>query len=210
MSADVDIEAWLASVGFGLPAGLSTARSVLEAQGLTRPGKQRLSTEKLHRAQSALLEALCLHCPSPECEAFARASGKTPVRSSLKTTCRRCGGSDNRRAEAEFLEACQRAGARKVVIVGGSPAVREELERGLGGKLELRMIDGTERRTADRARADLEWADLVLLWGGTELHHKVSLQYSSAPPELKWKVVHETKRGVAGLLAAGVEHFRRR
>ncbi len=39
------------------------------------------------------------------------------------------------------------------------------------------MVDGMLRRTETQARHDLEWADLVLVWCGTELHHKVIGQY---------------------------------
>ena len=206
MSSDVAIDEWLGAQGFGLPTSATAARAALEKAGLTRAGKQRISTEKVPKAEAVLAETFTLHCASPECVAFAKArSSSTP-----SEFCHaRCGGSDNRRAETEFLEACRKAGARKIVVVGGSPAVRQELEQSLGPHVELRLVDGTERRTADRAKADLEWADLVLVWGGTELHHKVSMQYTTAPPELKRKVVHEIRRGVAGLLAAGVEHFRR-
>lgn len=209
MSGDVAIDGWLAALGFGLPASATAARATLEHAGLTRAGKLRISTEKVPKAEAVLLDSFALHCTSAECVAFAKAIGKTPLLCEPKSKCSRCGGSDNRRAETEFLEACRKAGARKIVVVGGSPNVRQELEKSLGTQVELRLVDGTERRTADRAKADLEWADLVLVWGGTELHHKVSMQYTTAPPELKRKVVHEIRRGVAGLLAAGVEHFRR-
>jgi hypothetical protein len=98
---------------------------------------------------------------------------------------------------------------RRVVIVGGSPAVREELEAQLGGHVELRMVDGTERHTADKARHNLDWADLVLVWGATELHHKVSGHYTGGPPSVSRKVIHVTRRGVAALLAEAVTHLKR-
>jgi len=209
VSQDREIGGWLEALGFGLPAAQARARAELDAAGLTRPGKQRMSDEKLPRAQEGLRGKLILHCDARECAAFAAASGREPVLASQKSACERCGGSDNSRAATEFLEACGRASLRRVVVVGGSPAVREELTARLGSTLELRLIDGTERRTTDKAKADLEWADLVLVWGGSELHHKVSMLYTSALPPLRKKVVHAAKRGVAGLLAAGVEHLRR-
>lgn len=204
MSADVAIDDWLVALGF---AGASRAlgRAALEQAGLTRPGKHRLSNEKLPRAKAVLAERFFLHCQNTECVTAARSSGKTAVPCEPKSACQSCGGSDNQRAAADFATAF---GRRKLVIVGGSPSVWEELERLFAGKLELRLIDGTQRRTADHAKADLEWADLVLVWGATELHHKVSTQYTSAPPPLKKKVLHVPKRGIAALLAAAVEHLR--
>lgn len=210
MSGDVDIDTWLAECGYGLPASKTRARETLEAEGLTRAGKTRMSTEKLPRAAELLGARFILHCPTPECVAFARASGREPLACTPKATCARCGGSDNQRAVRDLLDACRARGVGKVVVVGGSPAVHEELTRLLAGSpVALRLVDGTERRTIDRARADVEWADLVLVWGGTELHHKVSMQYTSVPPPLKRKVVHVPRRGIAQLLAGAVEHLRR-
>ncbi|HEY8208465.1 MAG TPA: hypothetical protein VIG99_13335 [Myxococcaceae bacterium] len=207
MSQDREIGAWLGELGFGLQEGQARARAELEAAGLTRPGKQRMSDEKLPRARELLKAKLFLHCEARECAAFAATSGREPVPASRKDACERCGGSDNSRAATEFLEACRRRAVRRMVVVGGSPAVREELLSTLGEALELRLIDGTERRTTDKARADLEWADMVLVWGGSELHHKVSMLYTTAPPPLRRKVVLSARRGVAALLAAGVEHL---
>jgi hypothetical protein len=206
VSADVAIDDWLKGLGYGLPQARTAARAALEEAGLTRAGKQRLSNEKLPRALSALSERFFLHCPSSECVQAAAASGRTPVLCEPKPACMSCGGSDNQRAVADFVHAF---GKKRLCVVGGSPSVWEELERLFAGRVELRLVDGTVRRTSDHAKADLEWADLVLLWGATELHHKVSMQYSSAPPPLKKKVLHVPKRGIAQLLAGALEYVRR-
>src|SRR6185436_7317805 len=128
VSQDRAIGTWLASLGFGLQDGQARARAALEAAGLTRPGKLRMSDEKLPRALELLKARFILHCGSKECAAWAAASGREPVHSSRKDACERCGGSDNLRAETEFLEACRRRAGRRLVVVGGSPAVREELQ----------------------------------------------------------------------------------
>ena len=207
MSADREIDEWLRGLGFGLPEVRKEARAALEQAQLTRPGKLRISEVKLARAAAELASNFFLHCESPDCLAAARQSGRTPMRADPKSACEECGGSDNRRAVAAFAEACARRAIRRVVVVGGSPSVREELTRELPRSLELRAIDGTERRTSDRARGDAEWADLVLVWGASELHHKVSLLYTQVPPPLRRKVVHVAKRGIAALLAEAVRHL---
>ncbi len=207
MSADRDIGQWLRDQGFGLPEARQKARAALEEAKLTRAGKQRFSDEKLPRAQELLRERFALHCSDSKCAREAAGSGREPVLCDPRSACESCGGSSNARAESALVEACRRRGMNRLVIVGGSPSVREEIERSLGGALELRMIDGTERRTADRAKSDLEWADLVLVWGASELHHKVSWLYTQGPAQHRRKVVHVARRGVAALLAAGVEHL---
>lgn len=62
------------------------------------------------------------------------------------------------------------------------------------GSLELRLVDGTERRTRPEAQRDLDWADLVVIAGSSELAHKVSNLYTRAgDPTL---VVTAPRRGV--------------
>lgn len=208
MSADVAIDAWLTQQGYGLPSTRPSAHAALEEAGLTRAGKKRISAEKLARALEALRARFFLHCSSSECTRFAKVSGRAPLPCDPKSACERCGGSDNRRAATQLIEACQRAAVSRLVIVGGSPAVREELEAALGEALSLRMVDGTERRTIDNSKADMQWGDLVLLWGASELHHKVSMQYTNlTQPELKAKLVRVQQRGVAALLQAAVDHL---
>ncbi len=207
MSADRDIDALLAELGFSTPAARERARAALQEANLTRAGKQRISDEKLPRVREALAARFFVHCSSPACVAAANASGREPVLTDLKPACQSCGGSDNRRAAADLVAAFRRRGMKRLVVVGGSPSVREELAREIGPALELRMVDGTERRTGDKARGDLAWADLVLIWGASELHHKVSMLYTQAPQPLRSKVVLVAKRGVAALLQAAVEHL---
>ena len=209
MSTDKDIDGWLAEGGITPPDSRARARAVLEEEGLTSPRKVRISETKLSRAEQLLAERFYRVCVDPACQQVARASGREPLLVEPRGYCEHCGGSNNRRAEVAFLESCERHGVRRVVVVGGSPSVREELENKLGGQLELRMVDGTERRTAGKAHGDLEWADLVLVWGATELHHKVSAHYTHPGTPYRHKVVHVARRGVASLLDAGITHLER-
>ncbi len=210
MSADVELEAWLSGLGYSLAPSRAAARTALTEAGLTRDGKQRMSEAKLPRAEEVLAAAFFLHCPSPECQAFARSSGRTPLPCEPRSACERCGGSDNARAVRDLVAICQKRGATRLVIVGGAPATRQALEELVGTTLQLRLIDGTRDRGVDQARADLAWADLTMLWGATELHHKVSNQYQdSAQGPLKKRFVHVPKRGIAQLLAAAIDHFKR-
>lgn len=209
MSADKDIDAWLAERGITVQDSRRLARAALEEAGLTRPGKTRLSEPKLPKAEEILAERFYRVCTATECQQVARASGREPLLVDPRSHCEHCGGSNNRRAEVAFLETCKRRGVNKVVVVGGSPAVREELEAKLGARLHLRMVDGTERRTGNQAQGDLEWGDLVLVWGATELHHKVSSHYTQPGSPHRHKVVHVVRRGVAALLEAGITHLER-
>jgi len=209
VSTDVEIDGWLEGQGYGAGPARLAARTALEEAQLTRHGKRRMSAQKLERAGAELLARFSLHCSSPACTEAAHASGRAPLPASMKGLCPHCGGSDNTRASRELLAACAAAGIRRVLVVGGSPSVREELHAVLGTALELRTVDGTERRTQERARGDLEWAHLVVLWGATELDHKVSGHYAHPPAGQREKLVHVARRGIAALAAAAIEHIRR-
>ncbi len=209
MSADRDIDGWLGERGITPVDSRARARAALEEVGLTRPGKVRISEPKLPQAEQVLAERFFRVCGAPACQQVAQGSGRALLLVEPRSHCERCGGSNNRRAEVGFLEVCRKRGVRKVVVVGGSPSVREELEAHLAGAIELRMVDGTERRTASKARGDLEWADLVLVWGATELHHKVSTHYTQPGTTYHHKVVHVVRRGVSSLLEAAITHLER-
>ena len=71
MSGDIDIDGWLGGEGFDLPDAKALARATLEAAGLTRSGRARMSTEKIDRARSLLAERTFLHCSMPACVARA-------------------------------------------------------------------------------------------------------------------------------------------
>ena len=210
MSHDVDIDAWLTAEGFDLPDARGQARLALEAAGLTRAGKARMSAVKEERARTVLDAGFFRHCATPACAEAAARSGRVPLRTADRARCNSCGGSDNRRAQEALVAACQHAGIRRLVIIGGSPSVREELRDALSTRLELRLVDGTERRTLAQARLDMDWAELVLLWGGSELDHRVSSLYTGAPPPLRRKLVHTSRRGIAALLEAALVHLSRR
>ncbi|MFT3707580.1 MAG: hypothetical protein QM817_07905 [Archangium sp.] len=204
MNTDIEIGAFI--VGQGFPQShRAAARTALENAGLTRPEKTYLAGEKIERAVAALKSVFALHCQSQECITWAHRSGLIVLDSENKQTCHRCAGSENSRASRELIE----SGIHRLVVVGGTAATREELERLLGSQIELRLVDGTHHRQPERARADLAWADRVLLWGATELHHKVSKQYSDISAT-KYKVVHIPRRGISQLLAGAVESMRRR
>jgi len=209
VSADRDIDAWLAQRGITLPDSRSRARSTLEEAKIVNPKKARMSEQKLERAEAVLAERFFRVCSAPACQQAASTSGREPLMVDPRSHCESCGGSNNRRAGTDFVEACRRKGIRHVVIVGGSPAVREELESQLNGHIELRMVDGTERHTAEKARHNLEWADLILVWGATELHHKVSEHYTNVAPAVGRKVILVTRRGIAALLDAAMTHLKR-
>ena len=78
----------------------------------------------------------------------------------------------------EMIEACRARGWRRLCVVGGSPNARTALQEIVGRDLELRLVDGTVSSSRAHADANLGWADVVVVWGSTQLAHKVSLLYT--------------------------------
>jgi hypothetical protein len=201
--SDVAIPDFLASLGLTGPDA-KRARAVLEADRITNPRKTRLSSGKLDAARATIDGRFARFCAS--CAARTDAGGRE-VMVVPAASCARCGGSSNDRALTELVEACDAAGLRRIVVVGGSPSVRRELAAVAGGP-DLRLVDGTERRTKGEALRDLGWADLVVICGSSELAHRVSNLYkgdTGATP-----VVTAPRRSVEAIAGAVVEHVRKR
>jgi hypothetical protein len=206
MAADTAISDLLRGEGFRSSAALATARAVLESVGLTRPGKMRISNEKLGRAREAIGQVLVRHCSSPECITAVADDDRQPVEVE-RAQCSVCSGSNNTRALRQMGSACAAAGVRRVLVVGGRPPMYAELERTLGRDLELRFVDGTSNlpNGADALR-DCAWADLLVIWAPTPLPHKVSTLYRADVCGVGHRVtVH--RRGIGALAAEVVEHL---
>jgi hypothetical protein len=200
---DVAIDDFLAELGLAGPAA-RRGREVLESAALTRPGKQRLAEPKLAAAREAIDGAFARLCAA--CAARLPQDGRDRV-AVPAAACSYCGGSAHARALRELADAAARAGVERLVVVGGSPSVREELER--AAHVELRLVDGTRRRTAAEAGRDVDWADVIVVAGSSELAHKVSNLYTR-DGRARGKLVVADRRGVEAIAAAVVEHLARR
>jgi len=108
-------------------------------------------------------------------------------------------GSDIRQAAFELAEVCTDLGIERLVIVGGSPNYRQRLTELFGDALQLRLIGGRERRTLKQAKADVVWADIVIICGGSILDHRLSELYRGEG------VLTLSHRGLAGLLRRSTE-----
>ncbi|HEY3449229.1 MAG TPA: hypothetical protein VGK67_22935 [Myxococcales bacterium] len=210
MSADREIGEVLSELGFAEPAALKAARQALEEAGLTHPGKTRISEGKLAKVRGLLDARFGRVCTDPTCRtALARQKPSATLLPVPKPACEFCGGSDNLKEMRRLAALCQAKDIRRIVVVGGSPAVREELAALKPREWDLRLVEGTERRTLDKARADLEWAQMVFVWGSSELDHKVSKLYTDTSSPFRRKLVLVARRGIAALLNAGSEHVER-
>jgi len=160
---------------------------------------------KLERIRDALHAQFFLHCPSAACQAMAAGRTGLVVR---KDACTACGGSNTRRAVQDALEACARAGIRKICVVGGSPAVREELQRMVGAQIRLTLVEGTQTPSLMQARAHVRGHDLVVILGASELNHKLSNTYEAHKAD--GHILTVSKRGVESIAEGLAHHARQR
>jgi hypothetical protein len=196
VASDPTIDDVLADLGYRTDELRHHARAALEAAGLTNGRKQRICSSKVEAAQQMLAAQLRLVCTRSECRTLAASSSQIVLDAARPIDCRVCGGSPNRAEVGRAVAALAGHRIHRVVIVGGSPATHEELHDLVDGRLDLRLVSGTDRHTARDAKADLLWADIVVVWGGTELHHKVSKLYTDNRLD---HVVTCVRRGVSAM-----------
>lgn len=179
----------------GFAGDLALADAALQEAGLSRPAKQRINASKIEQVAAVIAERFFLVCSRGDCHAEApkQAGERTIAAATDQQHCAVCGGSVNQQDVARMIEACGRARWTRLCIVGGSPNARGELKRLVGSDLQLRLIDGTIARTVELAKADVEWADRVVLWGSTQLAHKVSMLYKGP------SVISLARRSIAEL-----------
>lgn len=206
MSADFDIDEELGRLGFVSAEAQRAARAVLEEAGLTRPGKRRMAIDKRDRFRDALEGRYLFLCA--ECQqAATNGNGRERVVVASEQ-CSECGGSANRREASRLVEAFRAAGLARLLVVGGSPGTRRDLEARLAGAVELRLVAGESSPGRRTAEAHIGWADIVALWGPTELSHKVS-ELFTASPSARGKLVTVRRRGVAALCREVRSHLER-
>lgn len=207
---DIAIDEMLGSLGLTDRAAREAGRAAIEAAGLTRPGKTRIAAEKRAAVAAAVRDGLALACTSERCRQLAATAHPGVALIAVPAeACPICGGSANRRAVGELAEACGRAGVARVLVVGGSPDIRRELAATVGDGVDLRLVDGTQRRTGRQAADDIRWAQVIVVCGATELDHKVSQLYTR-DPAARGRVVVSNRRGVAAIADELRTHLGRR
>ena len=190
---DLALSELLSSRGFE-DEGAERALDRLCRNGLTRPGKSRIATAKIEAVDRTLEAAFVRHCRKPACLP-SPGDRREPV-TVAAAHCETCRGSDNRRAVERMLEAMDRAGLTRLLVAGGSPGTRGELERLCAGRLDLRFV--TEDTTPNRRTVAplLAWSDVAAIWTSTEISHKTTAVLRGR------KVLKVPRRSVAALAEA--------
>ncbi len=185
----------------------SSLRQVLERRGLRSEDEFTLAFRAL--LDQRRLPELLAHLSVAEPDALlsllerrlvllAEGDEEPPGVALLRVTSERSEGeppSAVRDSLRRFSTACLVHNLRSVVIVGGSPAYHRSLREGLDSRIRLRLVPGNSRGHIP----EIPSADLVIVWAGTELDHRVSQRFPDA-----MIVPH---RGISRMLGAAVERI---
>lgn len=201
----------LRELGYATPAAQRQARAALEAAGLTNARKQAIAASKRGRVERALAAALVRVC-GDACAALARGDRnerRTPVVTG-RAGCEICSGSNNRRAALQCVRALRKNGVRSVLVIGGSAPLQHELGElfaqveaqspgSASSRISVEFVDGTKAsHTQKEAIAEMNRAQLMVIWANTPLRHAVSRHYTEDTPA-HLRTITVARRGIEAL-----------
>ena len=200
--ATLSIQALLTELGYGHPNATELAITTMAQASLVNLRRDSIDASKRDvcaATLATLYRRLCDNCATSIPDLPPDPRIRVPVAN--RSDCEDCRGSANRSAIKRLAARFRQDGRKRLVVVGGSPGVCGALKDEWPDDLELRVVDGTKRNGAAAARGDLAWADVVVIWASSELHHTVSGTYMARGPD-RSKVIIVHKRGVESLAEA--------
>ena len=203
--ADVPIAEMLRGFGVVDAAARETARAALIDGGvIANARKVNILAAKAERARALLAESFRWHCNDGDCRSAAAKDGAPPLLVA-KAACSFCGGSKDRAALAEMARAMIKAKKHRLLVVGGTDAKEREIKEKSPAGIEWRFIEGKTGRHSRYYQPHRAWADLVVIWGSTELNHKVSAHFDGKGDDA---VITVRRRGITALADEVARHLR--
>lgn len=199
--------ALLTDLGYSHPEAQAEAVEILIIAKLTARHKIGILAAKRERCLRALLDHLCRRCK--RCKATP-SDGRRIVPVGRETECDICHGSPNALAVSQAAEACHRSGIFRIVIVGGSPSLHQEMSRLCPPSIHLRFVVGDDVHRKQEARSNQRWAELIVIIGGSILKHSVSTLYTLNVPTGTGYVLQVRRGGVEAVANEIREHAQRR
>jgi hypothetical protein len=187
----------LRTVGLDTAAAQRAGRAALERAGLTRPGKVGIAAYKRQAALDVIERAFVRVCGAA-CKQLAHAP-RTPV-ITTSGSCEVCRGSNNRRAALQARAALATAGISRLLVIGGTKQNQRDLAALLEGDgLRIEFVDGTSASHSQKeAIANMNRAQMAMIWASTPLRHAVSELYTrETPPHVRMLTVG--RRGIEAL-----------
>lgn len=170
-----------------------------------------VTPENAETLKSALENKVHLCCGHTTClDLLKKEYGKQKIIGTKEPqVCSLCRGSATRRGLTQMAFHCGEKGIKRILIVGGAPASHSELKNDSPAGLEFRLIEGDVSRDKQRAAADLQWCDVVVVWASTILGHEVSNLYMKNSKSHNRQVVLVNRRSIEALCIAVTQHVQR-
>ncbi len=204
----IAIATLLSDLGFTSAAGQRAARVHLHAAGLTNPSKKNIQRSKREAVEETIRTRIARSCGSPPCDRVLATSGREVIEVD-PPFCEVCHGSEGERALLEMADALVAARRPRLLVIGGSPGSRTHIRDALRGRpIHLELLEGDRPTGEKRARELSASADVIVIWGGTILDHKVSQPFADLG-EFSAKRITIAQRGAASLARGVIEHLRR-
>lgn len=209
MSDDViAIAALLAELGFTAPSSQRAARAHIEAAGLTNRTKVNIQRTKRDAVEEIVRTRVARSCGADPCDRVLATGGRDVIEVE-PPSCEVCRGSEGERALLQMADTMAATGRTRLLVLGGSPASRTQIRESLRDRpIEVEFIEGDRPTGEKRARELSAGADIIVIWGGTILDHKVSQPFADLG-EFSGKRITIAQRGAASLARGVIEHLRR-
>lgn len=192
--------------GLGDPDGqIAALRAILDDRGSAvqlLKAIRGVDAEALGRLLKSRIVRVCAH---PVCNQVVALDDRVPQRVDSEKDCAVCGGSDDRRWFARMVRECGRAGARRLLVVGGPDPVHGFLRTlSEGQSVDVRLVASSERAESARVRGRVEGCDVLVTWSGRHGDEAQTREYVAVAREER--AAHVTVLGdspsVAGLARA--------
>lgn len=203
----LEVENMLGSLGYNDESAMAAAWLTLEREGLVEPRKRVIAKRHLARVRRILKPEKTQVC-SNICSYITKALQGDSREHLLvdPISCQVCLGSRNRQVAASMSTVLRIKGISKVVVVGGSEQVQDELAKLLQGKgIQFRFINGQKSSGNKVAQNNRRWAELVIIWPHF-LKHSQSWGYTVEASEGKDFIVVR-RGGIKELCMEVVRHY---
>lgn len=130
-------------------------------------------------------------CVDPICNQVAAAQDGFALRVDSERDCSVCGGSDERRWFLRMALECDRAGVRRLLVIGGTDSVHEHLRMlSQGQRVDFRLVTTADELFPARVQGRVEGCDLLILWSSAVVSPAVSEPYGEAARREGRSVAH--------------------
>ena len=204
---DISILRMFRDLGISAPASQKAAQDALADAGIisSRPNRVNIAASKVERSLQVLQAVFFWRCGGNNCAAKAEAVGRQTLLVE-RAHCMICGGSNDRRALEEMASAAAASNVSKILVVGGTDAKRREIREKSPRGVEWRFVDGKKSKDDRYFRHNRRWAEVIAIWGSTELDHKVSEHFVRKGDA---RIVTVSRRGIGALADGVVRHLTR-